>query len=450
MEVGFRKGLDLVGQLAEWSETITRFGVYLNHIQADESKEKAALAAKNATVNFDQKGRISPALNGLYTFFNAAVQAVDKYFKLWGRNPYKMAGIHMFLIVQAFINAMMLDLFGGEDEDGVKNYDKVSDYTKRNNLVIPVPGTDKTVSLAVPQILRKFHAIGFDAYDLLSNRKSAEQVLLDELASIPSDVSPIDTDAFLNKEGDLSMKPLVPSILRPIVELEANENFMKMPIVPEPFSLEQAKKIADTRRAYKDVNKIAQWTTDKLYELGGGDETGFKYVYDNGELHQVPALLDISPESIEHLFESYFGGVGKLANRTWKTTGNIFGAGKKLYEGENFKEAIKEIDLNTVPVANRFIRTPVGDPLQKEFRKVRNDMENKIKVLDQAEKDGDWEKFGKMYEEIGGKVNDYKAIMTTFENLDKTYSIIAKEDKKAAEGIQKEMREQMKEIIKLK
>ncbi len=450
MEVGFRKGLDLVGQLAEWSETITRFGVYLNHVEAGESKEKAALAAKNATVNFDQKGRISPALNGLYTFFNAAVQAVDKYFKLWGKNPYKMAGIHMFLIVQGLLNAMMLDLFGDEDEDGVRAYDKVSDYTKKNNLVIPVPGSDKTVSIAVPQILRKFHAIGFDAYDLLTNRKTATEVMLDELASIPSDISPIDTDSFLNKDGDISVKPLVPSIMRPIVELEANENFMKLPIVPEPFSIEMAHKIADTRRAYKDVNKIAQWTTDKLYQWGGGDETGFKYVYKDGELRNIPALLDISPESIEHLFESYFGGVGKLVNRTWKTTGNIFSAGKKLYEGENFKEAVKEIDINTVPVANRFVRTPFGDPLQKEFRKVRNDMENKIKVLDQAEKDGDWVKFDKMYQEIGGKINDYKAIMTTFENLDKVSLQISKQNKAAGEELKKEMREQMKEIIKLK
>lgn len=450
MEVGFRAGLQAIGHLAEWSEAITRFGIYLNHIEAGDTKENAALAAKRATVNFDQKGRLTATLNGLYTFFNAAIQAVDKYFQLWGKNWKKMAGIHMFLAVQGFLNAWMLDLFGGEDKDGVKNYDKVTDYSKRNNIIVPVVGSDKTVTFPLPQILRKFSGAGWDAYDLMSGRKSSEQVLLDQLSSLPSDISPIDTEGFLNREGDLSVKPLVPSFLRPIAELEANENFMKLPISPEPFSLDLAAKIADTRRAYKDVNKIAQWTTDKLYELGGGDETGFKYVYKNGELQYVPALLDISPESIEHLFESYFGGIGKFANRTWKTTSSVFGAGKKLLEGQDFKDAVKDISINSVPVANRFLRTPMGDPLEKEFRKVRKDFENKIKILNQAEKDGDWEKFSTIYDQMGPQIEQYKAIMSTFDKLDKVKAKLLKVDPVAAEELDKESRENMKAIIKIK
>jgi len=450
MESGFARGLSLIAQLSEWSETITRFAVYMNHIKQGDSKEMAALTAKNSTVNFDQKGRLSPTLNGLYTFFNAAIQAVDKYFKLWGKNWKKMAAIHMFLTVQGFTNALLLDLFGGEDDDKLKNYDKLSDYTKRNNLVVPIPGAEETFSFPVPQILRKFHAMGFDAYDLMTGRKSVREVLLGQLASIPSDISPIDTEAFLNGDGDLSIKPLVPSILKPIAELEANENFMKFPISPEPFSLEMASRIADTRRAYKDVNKMAQALTDKLYELGGGDETGFKYVYDDGELKAIPALMDISPESLEHLFESYLGGVGKLANRTWKTTGNVYSAGEKIVKGEGFEEALKEIDVNVVPVANRFIRTPNGDPLQKEFRKVRNDFENKLKVLKQAEKDKDFEKFNLIYTQIGGKLNQYKAIMTTFEKLDEERLKLEKLSPEDAKGINADMREQMQEIIKLK
>jgi hypothetical protein len=450
MEVGFRRGLELVGQLGEWSETITRFATYINRIEQGETKEQAALAAKKATVMFDQHGRLSGTLNGLYTFFNAAVQAVDKYLQLWGKNWKKMAAIHMFLTVQGFLNAMLLDLFGGEDKEGVRNYDKVTDFTKKNNIIIPMYSLDENVTFPIPQILRKFHGIGWDSYDLMSGRKEPGAVLLSQLSSLPSDISPIDTGGFLNKDGDLSLKPLVPSIMRPIVELEANENFMKLPISPEPFSLEMANKIADTRRAYKDVNKIAQWTTDKLYELGGGDATGFKYVYKDGKLYDVPALLDISPESIEHLFESYFGGVGKLVNRTWKTTSNIYGAGVKMHEGKDFDEAIKEIDVNVVPVVNRFIRTPMGDPLMKQFRKVRNDFENKIKVLKQAEKDGDWAKFERMYIEIGPQLENYKAIMTSFENVDSQRARLLKTMPGAATSLDKEGRKLMQEIISIK
>ena len=91
MGKGFRKGIDLIEQLSEWSENISRFAVYLNHINKGESPETAATAAKNSTVNFNRKGRLTPALNGVYAFFNAAIQASDKYFKMWGANWKKMA-----------------------------------------------------------------------------------------------------------------------------------------------------------------------------------------------------------------------------------------------------------------------------------------------------------------------------------------------------------------------
>lgn len=448
-EVGFKKSLEYVGKLGEWSEGITRFAVYMNSLDQGDSKEQAALAAKKATVNFDQKGRASTALNAIYVFFNAAMQGVDKYFKLWGRNWKKMAGVHVALLAQGFLGALMLDLFSNEDEEGVKGYDKVSDFTKRNNVVIPIPGTNAVASLPISQIYRQFYSMGFDAYELMTHRKSVTDVLSSQLANIPSDLTPIDTGGFLDKNKDVSIRPLVPSILRPIMELQVNENFMNALIVPEPFSLTEAKKIADTRRAYKDVNKTAQWLTDELYKLGGGDETGFKYIYDNGQLKEIPALLDISPESIEFLFESYFGGVGKFVNQTWKTAGNIVNMGKSLATDDDLKKALKEVDVNTVPVVNRFIRTPMGDPLQNEFRQVRNDFEKKIIILNQAIKEGNNEKAALIYSQIYEKLESYKAIMTTFEGLDAEYTKLQKVAPEDAKYLETDMRKLMQQVIEL-
>ncbi len=454
----FRTGLKYIENLSEWSENITRFAVYLNHINKGETAEKAAYEAKNSTVNFNKKGRLTPTLNGLFAFFNAGVQAGDKYFKMWGKNWKKMAGIHSFLMIQGFLNAMLFDLFGGEDDEGLRQYDKVSDYIKFNYMVIPVPGTDRVVTIPMPHVLRAFHGIGIQAYNLMTNRKKPFQAITETMANIPQDVLPIDGSGFLDKDGNITAKPFTPTFIRPYVEWRMNENFMGQSIIPEPYTAEQERMQADAIRYRKDVSGWAKAFTDKLYSIGvkaaGGDEEDVKLgndmVLNNGEITEIPEIFDISPETIEHFYESYTGGTGKFFNDIFKTASNVLKTGDKLLDGEDFKEAVKEINLNSIPVANRFVRQPWGDPLKNEYFKVRRNLEDKLTIMKQYKKNQQWDKYIDTQLEIGIDLNFYKLYEDNVGSLDDYYnSLLNLGEKEMAKEIDKEKRNAMKKVIEL-
>ena len=447
----FRTGVKYIEQLSEWSENISRFAVYLNHIEQGDTPEAAASAAKNSTVNFNRKGRLSPTLNGLFAFFNAAIQASDKYFKMWVANYKKMAGVHAILAVQGFASAMLLDMFGDEDEEGIRQYDKVSDYIKSNYLVIPIPYSDRVATIPMPHVLRAFHGIGVKAYDLMTNRKTPEDAILETITSIPQDVLPVDGSGFLTKDGDVSIKPFTPTFAKPILELMVNENFMGFPITPEPFTAAQKDMVADTERARKNVNKYAKQFTDKLYEMGGGDETGYKYVLEDGELRKVPALFDISPHSLEFLFESYTGGLGKFANNTFKTAGNIMEMGDKLADDVEFSEAIKEIDLNSVPVLRRFVRQSWGDPLKSKYYDAKRDYDRKVTIMRDHYNSERFDEYIKAQKDLGFEVESYKIYEGLIDKIsDKHRQLLNVGKTEEAKKLDKQRRDLMRRVIELK
>jgi hypothetical protein len=227
-----------------------------------------------------------------------------------------------------------------------------------------------------------------------------------------------------------------------------NENFMGSPIVPEPFTLEQMATIADTKRKRKSTNEAAQWITDQLYKMGGGDKTGLKYIYKDGELKKVPALLDISPASLEYLAESYTGGVGKFFNDLYKTSSNIFSAGKKYMEDGEIKPALEEIDLNMVPVFNRFVRQAWGDPLKQKFYDTQRDIKRKIAIMKQAELSGDWVKYNSMMRELGMDAASYKLYDGIIDDVNDRYFQAEQEnDKQLMESTDKQRRELMKDYL---
>lgn len=317
-------------------------------------------------------------------------------------------------------------------------------------MVIPIPYTDRIVSIPMPHVLRAFHGIGVDAYNLVSGRKDAEKVLTEAFSGIPSDIIPVDVGGILTREGDLSVKPFTPTVMKPIVEMMLNENFMGMPIYPEAFTLQQKALIADTRRSRKNVNKMAQSFTDFLYKAGGGDESGYRHIYKDGETQKIPALMDINPHTIEYLFESYFGGTGKFFNDLYKTSSGVLDVSKSIAQGNEFEKAIKEIDVNMVPVVNRFIRQSWGDPVKTKFYEMKTDIERKIEIMNDAKKRQDWDKFKQIQEEIGVQIRMYKAYDKYIEKLDEAYYLMMKKnDEEKAKSIEEKKREVMKKVIKL-
>ena len=103
--------------------------------------------------------------------------------------------------------------------------------------------------------------------------------------------------------GGNMMVNFTPTIAQPIAQLIINQDYFGTPIYRKTAFNELD---PEWTKAYKSTNTYLVDATEFLNELTGGDavEKGW---------------LDINPAKVEHLFESYLGGMGKTLNRTAKT-----------------------------------------------------------------------------------------------------------------------------------
>jgi hypothetical protein len=163
---------------------------------------------------------------------------------------------------------------------------------------------------------------------------------------------------------------LSPTVLDPAVQLATNKTFRNTPIVPENYPGQHK---PDSERFYKSASKGAVKIAQALNKGTGGDSV-------------TPGMIDVSPESLEHVYEFFTGGLGRFV-------GQAVNAGAKVASGET-------PSAREVPFARRFVYD--AHPAEASMR--YREMQNELDVL------GDRQKAYK-------KANDTKALSTLPRNM---------------------------------
>ena len=358
------KGFQLIGDLTEVS---TRFATFLSQVQAGRDVRVAVNYARNITVNFNTRGEWGRGLNSLFMFFNASVQGVANLYKLVKRNP--RAGTVMILTAGAmgYMAALMLDwaleaLSDGDDGEGTWS---VSEYERYTNLIIPgrlVGLDDKYFKIPVPMELRPFWIAGVLIRDVTAGRKGADEAMKEFGSALAQAFSPLEINP------DQPMRAVTPTVVEPIVEINVwNTDFAGRRINRVPFPGEV---VPDASLGSRNAHFIARWVPRNLNELGGGNENtpaGY-YLDDEGNLRRSWALslLDISPSTLEHVWTSYTGGLGRELTRTVQ-----FIAGPS-----------EQREIRDIPVINRFfgeMRQGVGE--NSMYYDLRDQIETRTKLL---------------------------------------------------------------------
>ncbi|MDN5936052.1 MAG: hypothetical protein L0H75_07720, partial [Nitrosospira sp.] len=132
-----------IGNVNSAVENGIRLSAYIHARKAGVSREKAAVLAKNLTVNFNRKGNIGQGLNASYLFYNAATQGTARLFQAAVRSP-KARRFMMAAVALGFAQDMANSWLAGEDDDGRNRYDKIPDYIKRMNWIIMLPQNEVT------------------------------------------------------------------------------------------------------------------------------------------------------------------------------------------------------------------------------------------------------------------------------------------------------------------
>lgn len=339
---GIWDGVEFMNRCAE---DATRFSVYMTSRQMGRSVERSISDAKEITVNFNRKGSGgfgARVMNFAYIFFNASIQALANAGKIFYEHPVKSAvalstfsaaGFLAPLLAQAIISA-----FGGDDDA----YWDLPEWVRRNNFVFYVPWSDnKFLIIPISQELRPFYALGEVAMSVLMGKEDA----LEGLRSVGGsfmDLLPVD---FMGNGNNLAVS-LTPTVAQPFAQLVANSDYFGKPI----YRRNDYNRLDPAwTKAYKGTSSMLINASKWLNEVTGGDDVK------RGWIDPVN-----NPAVIEHLFESYLGGVGKTINKTAKTISMIWNPEMR--------------DVRNVPIVSTFVQESddervAGSQLNREYGK---------------------------------------------------------------------------------
>ena len=198
-------GHALLGAVERWNkifEDATRFSVYLSSLAIGNTKEDAAIDAKEASVNFNRKGKGSKAWDSWFAFWNVALQSMQKNFKLAKDHTGRFSAIASSFVMLGFLEAMM-NALTDDDDDPDSSYYNLNSYMRQNYLVIPLPQIgdlrkkgNKYLSIPLPQFWRGFKSMGSIGFDVATGRMKAGEAVTTALGNFAGGLLPVDIGGF--------------------------------------------------------------------------------------------------------------------------------------------------------------------------------------------------------------------------------------------------------------
>lgn len=342
-----RKLGKLVEDLNTSSENMVRFSAFAAARGRGVSAQKAALLAKNLTVNFNRKGELNSTMNLFYLFFNAAVQGTANIAQaMTGKTAdgkYNTAQMAAFGIagVAAMVTQHNL-MEAEEDDDGQSLYSDLSDYDKLMSWNIVMPDGKSFLQIPMPYGYGMFHTLGRLSVEWGNGEIDAMDVAAETTAAVAHHFLPPNlgfTGQVLNADDgvDFLQRAAVdisPDFMEPVLALGFNKTHFGSPIyIPDNPLLPER---PDSARAKRNTEKIYRDAAELVNSITGGTEN-------------IKGKVDISPDVMKYAVEYWAGGVARFFNRSMDV-------GYKAMDDVNGNEVL----LKDYPILRYFAGEPRG------------------------------------------------------------------------------------------
>jgi len=306
-------------------ENGVRLSAYVALVKSGVSKPRAAQIVKNLSVNFNRKGDWGHIFNAFYVFSNATMQS-GRRVALFLKTK-KGKAIAGSLMMGGYL---MAEANRKINEKGYK--EGMSEYTKSHNWLIMHPN-GKATTIPLPYNIGVFVAGGVNFNDLVHGDITANQFAWKTFSSV--------WDAYNPMGGGSLKQTIIPSFARAGADVAYNENFMGMPIAPEPIA--RNKKVLPRFKTEFEINppsKPAKALAITLNKISGGDEYN-------------PGKANVAPEVFDYMVKSWLGGLGDFA---------VKGASIpfKIRSGERIR-------ASEIPWWNTFVKEPISSSSKKIF-----------------------------------------------------------------------------------
>jgi hypothetical protein len=311
--------LDVVSNVNEVFENATRFSVYRNArevftqqnldagmSQADavaDARQRAAVLAREISVDFNKRGEYSRMMNSFYVFFNAAVQGVRSFYKFTMTSQQKnrvqqaLFAIMMSGVALRFAN----HIFGGFDDE--LGEEKALSFDAQATMSAPLLIGDTVIKFPLPYIYNIPFVLGYRVADMYITGRVGHN--LKEIAmTVSGALSPLgEPKVASGTPAGFIAKTFSPSVIQPMADILDNTNFYGGPIAKTPSLWDKA----PPPRAYdhwKGSSEAGVAVAKMLNYMTGGD----KY---------EPGWLNVAPEWLDYVASYYAGGPGRFIKQTY-------------------------------------------------------------------------------------------------------------------------------------
>lgn len=351
----FDKSLVWIERLNQAGENAMRLAVYQAMIESGRTRNEAASAAKNATVNFNRKGELGQQANALWLFFNAGVQgtAAIAHAHAKGKHRKQAWAFSSTLMGLGYLLSLAA---AGDDED---KYEKTSEYERSRNLLIKTG--DGFVKIPLPYGYGFFWNMG---------RGMADAQRTGELGKMPWHVAASFVEEFTpfgatvaGKEPSLEQAFLyaMPTVGQIAGAPIMNRSGMGGDLMPDskfdPHQPDREKMSRATRGTMAD-------------DVAGALES---------------AGLDVSPETVKHLARTFTGGAGSFA--------------QSAVDLSILKAAGADVEVKEIPFIRKFYTVPDVHGARGRYYEAKTEAEKALSELNRARKTMDADKVSTVVDE---------------------------------------------------
>ncbi len=315
--------LKTVDNLQAVFEDSTRLSVYRTALENGASRQRAAILAKNASIDFNQHGTGGPLINALFMFSNASIQGSTRMASSLLRNPKALTLVASSMLASQYAVNRWND---SVDPDWRQKLENASPMARKLGLTIVLPGDKfRVVSIPTSWGLMPLKVV-FDA--ALDEMHAGKQI---RAWKVVSDIATALVNGYNPLGGEDLISSLTPSLLRTPSDIIRNKRWTGSPIHPDAFGAEPPSTL------YYDKLKQSYF--------------GRKEIQLTRSLAaNTNNIIDISPADLDYALEQYGAGPGKFVKKATSTIG-------ALAQGQ-------APNLRDVPVAGRFFIAPSQDQTQ--------------------------------------------------------------------------------------
>ena len=319
------------------------------------SIRKAAVIAKEITVDFNRRGTQSGLLNSWWMFTNASIQGNARMIRALVKSK-RARVIAAGLIALGFVmDCLGRAVMGDDDETGMKKWDEISEFDKERNWIIPAPWSKEgIIKIPMAQGWLIFNNVGRMLSELCFSTKKRDPM------SVAWRIASLVVDSFnpFGAVGSLGQF-IAPSAVRPIIQITENKSFTGNNLYREKTAYGGYTPPA-YQRAWSSTPQHWSKLSKALNDVSGGDDIR-------------SGSLNIPPEAIQTAITSFL--IPGLSTNIDKFAGTM--------------ERGKSVSASDIPVISRMYRKVPDERVQERNVYDRlSDLRDDINVIKEYKKQG--------------------------------------------------------------